>query len=344
MTESTDRPAKTRSRRPTIRDVAERAGVSKSLVSLVLRESPKVSDSSRAAVMQAIQELGYRPSATARSLVSGHTGLLGLITPSALDVFFFEVIEGVSGHLRSERIELIPLILQGTRLEESEAQAAEQFLELNVEALMLMGSALSEERIEHFASEVPLVLVGRWMESQMLDVVVGDDTRGGQMAGRHLLDLGHRRVAHITGGSENGAVEREAGFRAAMAEAGCEPVVVAGSYTLEGGREGALALLDLPGEPPTAVFAANDLCALGAIDALRAAGHRVPEDISVMGYDDIALAGLQGIELTTINQPTRQIGETAARMVAQRVTEGRQEGQHVLIEPALVIRSSTRAA
>lgn len=332
------------SRRPTIRDVAEHAGVSKSLVSLVLRESPKVSDRSRTAVLASIEELGYRPSATARSLVSGKSGLLGIVTSNALDFFFFEVIEGVSDWLMEEGIELVPLIFHGTREEETERAAVDHFLQLRVEGLMLMGSAQEEQAIDRAAGDVPVTVVGRGMASSRVDVVVSDDERGGELAARHVLDLGHRRIAHITGGSGNGAREREAGVRRAAEAAGAEAIVVDGTYNMDGGRIGVRRLLDRPESMPTAIVAANDLCAIGAIDELRNAGLDVPGDVSVVGYDDIALAGLRGIDLTTINQPTMQMGHVAARLMHERITTGRSEAQHVLIEPALVVRSTTAPA
>ncbi len=332
----------TRRRRPTIRDVAARAGVSKSLVSLVLSDSPRVSDTSRAAVLEAIRELGYRPSAMARGLVSGHSGLLGMITSNASDFFFFEVIEGVSARLAETSSGLVPLVLHGTREQATELRAAEQFLGLGVEGLMLMGSALSDVEIERLSDEVPLLVVGRRVDSSTVDSVTGDDEGGGALAARHLLDLGHRRIAHITGGAGNGSAERERGFRHAVEEGGGEAAVVEGGYTLEGGQEGARLLLESPGPSVTAIFAANDLCAIGAMRELQAAGLRVPEDVSMIGYDDVILASLPQIELTTISQSAKEIGRTAANLLIRRAETGRREAQQALIEPALVIRSTTR--
>ncbi len=331
-----------RRRPPTIRDVAKHAGVSKSLVSLVLRDPSRVSEKSRAAVKDAIDELGYRPSALARSLVSQNSGLLGIITSNAHDTFYADVLEGVSSYINASERALMPLILHGNHEEASESLAATRFLELRVEALMLMGSALSDAAIERYGREVPAATVGRWVEGETIDVVVNDDRRGGELAAKYLLDLGHRRVAHITGGTGNGAKERAASFRRTFEEAGCRPTIVPGTYLQAGGADGTRRLLETLDQPPTAIFAANDLAAIGTIDVLRRAGYRVPEDVSVMGYDDIALAALHAIDLTTINQPARQMGETAARLVCERVNSGSREGQRVLIEPALVVRSTTQ--
>jgi DNA-binding LacI/PurR family transcriptional regulator len=332
-----------RQRPPTIRDVAKLAGVSKSLVSLVLRSSPKVSDKSRVAVEEAIEELGYRPSAMARSLVSRHSGVGGMITSNAHDVFYADVVEGVSSYINANAADIVPLILHGNNNVDEERRAARRFLELRAEWLMLMGSALSDDAIEGLGRETPTALIGRWLESDSVDVIVNDDRAGAAMATKHLLDLGHRRIAHITGGRGNGSRTREASFRRTMEEAGCEPQVVKGTYLQPGGASGARELLGGPGPLPTAIFAANDLAAIGAMDVLRRSGHRVPDDVSIIGYDDIGWASFEPIDLTTINQPSTQMGETAARLLCNRLENGSLRGQRVLLEPTLVVRSSTRA-
>jgi DNA-binding LacI/PurR family transcriptional regulator len=332
-----------RQKPPTIRDVAERAGVSKSLVSLVLRSSPKVSDKSRVAVEEAIEELGYRPSAMARSLVSRRSGLGGIVTSNASDVFYAGVVDGVSSYINETQPDLAPLILHGNHEETAEKLATRRFLELRAEWLMLMGSAQSDAAIERLGQETPTSVIGRWVESDSVDVVVNDDAMGATLATNHLLDLGHQHIAHITGGNGNGARIREAGFRHAMEEAGHEPIVVEGTYLQPGGVAGVRQLLEAPGPLPTAIFAANDLAAIGAIDVLRRTGHRVPEDVSVIGYDDIPWAGLLPIDLTTINQPAVEMGRTAARLLCVRRGNGDLTGQKVVMAPELVVRSTTRA-
>lgn len=278
----------------------------------------------------------------ARSLVNRRSGLMGIITSNAHDLFYADVVDGISAYINTSERALMPLILHGSHMEAPEALAVDHFLELRVEALMLMGSALSDAAIERYGQEVPMATVGRWVESETIDVVVNDDVHGGELAAKHLVDLGHRRIAHITGGNGNGARERAGGFRRALEEAGLEPITIPGTYLHEGGAEGARRLLEDPDNLPTAIFAANDLSAIGAIDVLQRAGYRVPEDVSVIGYDDIPLAGLKVIDLTTVNQPSRQMGQTAARLICERVTSGSREGQRVLIQPELVVRSTTR--
>lgn len=344
MPEQADQPrTEERRRPPTIRDVAERAGVSKSLVSLVLRSSPKVSDTSRTAVEEAIEELGYRPSAMARSLVNRRSGLMGIVTSSTQDVFYAEVVDGLSSYINKSDQSLVPLILHGNHIADEEKTATRRFLELRTEALVLMGSGLSDSALEKLGREIPTAIVGRWLHSECLDVIATDDDAGGALATRHLLDLGHRRVAHITGGNGNGSRQRETSYRRTMEEAGYEPIVVEGNYLQSGGATGAQRILEADGEMPTAIFAANDLAAIGAMDVLIRTGHRIPEDVSIIGYDDIHWASMGQIDLTTINQPGRQMGQTAGRLLCERVETGSLQGQMVVMEPALVVRSTTRA-
>ena len=329
-------------RRVTIRDVAQHAGVSKSLVSLVLRKSPKVSDKSRELVEDAIRELGYRPSATARSLVSGKSGLIGIVTTNILDFFYFEVIEGTSQYLQADTTELHPLIIRAAREAAAEEEAVEHFLELQVEGLILMGTTLPDDTIEAVAQEVPTAVVGHHIDSEIVDVIVSDDVRGGFIATQHLIDLGHRHIVHLAG-IGNGAAERRQGFGQAVAAGGADGVVVEAGYNVEDGAKTMEEVLSSSDQPPTAVFAGNDLNALGAMNAIRDSGRAVPADISVIGFDDIALASWRGIDLTTVNQPTAQMGELAARMLTRRIADPGVPAQRVQIEPALVIRSTTRA-
>lgn len=341
MSETPQKSRLTR-RRPTIRDVAEHAGVSKSLVSLVLRDSPKVSDRSRAMVQDSIRELGYRPSAMARSLVSGKSGLIGVVTTNLLDFFYFEVIEGMSKHIEADGAQLYPLLIRTDRDAGAEERAVENFLQLQVEGLILMGTTLPDETIEDLAGEVPTSVVGHHVDSATVDVIAIDDVRGGNLATQHLIDLGHREIVHVRGNG-SGAAERERGFRDAIARADVSGTVLEGGYNVEDGAAAMRSLLNAGGELPTAVFAANDLSALGVLNAIRDAGQSVPDDYSVIGFDDIALAAWRGIELSTVNQPTSEMGELAARLLIKRIESPGVPAQRVRIEPTLVLRSTTGA-
>jgi DNA-binding LacI/PurR family transcriptional regulator len=186
------------------------------------------------------------------------------------------------------------------------------------------------------------VLVARTSRWSSVDSVANDDRAGARLAVEHLVSLGHRRIAHVDGGDGAGAQARRSGFLEAMSSKGLatSAIVVRGDYTETGGASGIDRLL-ARGRPPTAVFVANDLAAVGALHALERQGLQVPEQVSVVGYDNTALAALGHINLTTIDQPRRELGATAVRLLLERLENGRQRARHVVLPPSLVIRGTT---
>jgi len=330
-------------RRPTIIDVAARAGVSKSLVSLVMRGAPNVSDERRRLVLEAAQALGYRPNAIARGLVSRRTHLLGVILSDLHNPFFAEVVDGVEEEAGARGYRTIFSTVD-RRAEQGERRALDTLLELRVDALILASPMLQPGAIESASHELPVALVARQWAHATADSVANDDPLGAALVVRHLAGLGHARIAHIDGGNAAGAADRRAGYEAAMREAGLEAHVrvVSASYTDEGGRQGVAALFDDPATPrPTALFVANDLAAVGALTALAERGLRVPADVSVVGYDNTALAALRHVHLTTVDQPRPDMGRTAVRLVLERLEDRRAEARHLVIAPTLVVRGTT---
>jgi DNA-binding LacI/PurR family transcriptional regulator len=192
------------------------------------------------------------------------------------------------------------------------------------------------------ARSVPIALVGSDLRLPAVDVVVDDDFRGAQLAVEHLAGLGHRDIALIDGGEGAGAAERRAGYRAAMTGAGLSRHIriEPGDFTEDGGHEGARRLLKGP-RRPTAIFASNDQSAVGALNAIIEAGLRVPEDVSLMGYDNTALAALRHISLTTIHQPRNQIGEMAMKAVVRRIEHPGSPARRHVLPPKLIIRDTT---
>jgi DNA-binding LacI/PurR family transcriptional regulator len=326
--------------RPTIIDVAKRAGVSKSLVSLVMRGAPNVSDEKRQRVLSVASDLGYRPNAVARSLVRQRTNLLGVLLSDLHNPFFAEVIDGIQAEAEERGYRTI--IGTGHRVERSEARALETMLELRAEGLILASPILPMRKIAEAGREVPTVLVARRSRSASVDSVANDDPAGAALAVGHLVDLGHRRIAHIDGGDGAGARERGRGYERAMATYGlsAHARVVAGSYTEEGGWLGVGALF-AEGPRPTAVFAANDLAAIGTLSALAEREIRVPEDVSVVGYDNTALAAVRHIHLTTVDQPRPRMGRTAVALILERLDGERKSSRHILMPPSLVVRGTT---
>ena len=303
---------------PTILDVAARAGVSKSLVSLVMRDSPSVSEAKRRAVLAAVAELDYRPNAVARSLVQRRTGVLGVLLSDLHNTFFADVLDGIAGRAAERGYKA--MLNTGNRAASGEADAIETLLELRADGLILTGPRLEAAQITEAARAVPVVLVARTIPGSAVDCVSNDDVAGAGLAVDHLVKLGHRRIAHIDGGAGAGAEARKQGYARTMRRHGlaAEARIARGDYTEEGGARGIKSLL-ARGPRPTAIFAANDLSAIGALDALTRRGLRVPEDISLVGYDNTSVAALRHIDLTTIDQPREAMGRTAVDLLLERL-------------------------
>jgi len=326
--------------KPTITDVARRAGVSKSLVSLVMRGADHVSPERRQAVNKAAAELGYRPNAMARSLVQRRTHLVGVMVSDLHNPFFADVVAGIQE--QAARTGYKVLVNSGNRAAAREADAMETLLQLRADGIILGSPVLDDEVIGRASREVPIVLVGREAHGPAVDSVTNDDRAGAEVAVEHCVSLGHRRIAHIDGGHGAGAPARRHGYEAAMKRLGLGDLVsvVSGTYTEEGGHTGCLLLLAQKPRP-TAIFAANDLAAIGALNAIEESGLKVPDDVSLVGYDNTSLAALRHISLTTIHQPRLEMGQLALSTLLERVDHDREEPRRVILSPSLVVRAST---
>ncbi|HET7822712.1 MAG TPA: LacI family DNA-binding transcriptional regulator [Ornithinibacter sp.] len=324
---------------PTMADVAQRAGVSHQTVSRVLNDASAVRPETREAVLRAIAELGYRRNQAARALVTRRSGLIGVIVDELRLYGPASTVSSVAQAAREAGYG-ITLDLLWHVTGSSVAAALEHQLSQAVEAVVLVAAH----------GEMPRagVLSGLSVPVIALDGFLGDDTptagvdqrAGGVMATRHLLELGHRRLAHIRGPeSWPQANARLAGFTEALAQAGL-PLgpVITGDWSPRAGYEACLRILD---EFPstTALFVANDQMAMGALRALAEAGKRVPEDVSVVGFDDIPEAAFSQPPLTTIRQDFAALGREAVRLVVGAI--GGEEQPSTLVPPRLVARSST---
>jgi DNA-binding LacI/PurR family transcriptional regulator len=325
---------------PTITDVARRAGVSKSLVSLVVRGGRHVSAKRRAAVQEAASALGYRPNAMARGLVQRRTRILGVLASDLHNLFFSDVLEAVQE--QATRAGYRVLINTGNRVPAQEDAAIETLLQLRVDGLILAGVLMESRLVVESSRALPVVLIGRSARAPTVDSVTNDDWAGAVTAVKHCAALGHRRIAHIDGGQGAGADARRRGYEDAMRRLRLakHTTVMAASYTEEGGHSGTLALLERPARP-TAIFAANDLAAVGAMNAIEERGLRVPDDVSLVGYDNTSLAGLRHLSLTTVHQPRLEMGQMAVSMLLERLEQGRTRPCRAVLAPSLVVRGST---
>lgn len=324
------------SSRPTIIDVAELAGVSKSLVSMVLRGATNVSDEKRAAVLAAAEELDYRPNAAARSLVQQRTELIGVLV-SDFGSFYSEFLEGAQEAAAEAGYSV--LCNTGGGDPQRERAALETLLELRMDGIVLGSPLLDDEQIERVVGDAPAVMIGRSVELGRTDSLANDDGLGAGLVVDHLVELGHTRIAHGHGGATNGAGPRSDGYVAAMHRHGLEPVVVDAGFTEADGIAAANRVLRLSPRP-TAVFAANDMAAIGMLRAVGEADLRVPEDISLVGYDNVRAAGLRHVDLTTVDQPRQGMGRMAVELIVDRIRTPR-EARHVRIAPHLIVRSSS---
>lgn len=328
-----------RGQQPTMDDVAAAAGVSRSLVSLVMRDSPRASAHARAAVHEAASRLGYRRNLAASNLAARRTTTIGLLLDDLHNPWFADVADGIQAVAEQQGYQVI--LANGRRSSTVESRAIDTFLASRVDGIVVAGSRLTMPRLAAVATEVPVVAVGRTLAGPQLGSVCADDAVGAQLAVQHLAEQGHRRIAHIDGGRGAGAAPRRAGYVAAMRAAGLqhEVQVESGDFTEAAGRHAAQQLIRRDALP-TAIFTANDLSAVGVIDALDAAGVAVPGELSVVGYDNTAFAALHHISLTTIDQPRQQMGRLAAAMLLATL-HGSGQLSHVMLQPQLVVRTST---
>jgi Transcriptional regulators len=326
--------------KPTIRNVAERAGVSKSLVSLVMRGSPHVSEQRRQAVLKAARELGYRPNAVARSLVEGRTRLIGALVADLHNPFFAEFLDGLQESLHGEGLRM--LVGSGRWDPHFEAEAVEAFLEMRVDGLVLLS--VVPDSLKEASKSVPVVVVGE-RDVDGVDIVVDDDELGARLAVDHLVGLGHDRIAHIEGAPSTTAHYRRTGYESAMRRHALDDriVVEAGDFTEEGGYRAARKLLARDPRP-TAIFAPNDLVATGVLSAADELGLHVPDDVSIVGYDNTHLAAIRHISLTSVDQPRRDMGRVAAERLCARIEDPLREPLQTLVVPHLVIRATTGRA
>ncbi|MGQ9489678.1 MAG: LacI family DNA-binding transcriptional regulator [Anaerolineae bacterium] len=326
----------------TIQQVAERAGVSVSTVSHVINGTRYVSPELTERVRAAMAELRFQPNALARSLRRKETLTLGMIVPDNANPFFAMLAYAVENACYQRGYSLI--------LTNSGGDLARELANINVllgkqvDGLILAAVGLGSRDLEQVLRAAPAVVVDRNLPGVEVDTLLVDNLGGGRQATRYLIELGHRRIGCITGPSTTTpSAERVTGYRAALAEAGIpvdENLIARGDFQFAGGYAGAQALLALS-EPPTAIFACNDLMAMGAIAAAAANGLRVPADLSIIGFDNSTLAAYTTPALTTVAQPIAEIGRLATEMVIQRSQTPDAARQRRILSTQLVVRQST---
>ena len=329
----------------TMKQVADKAGVSTTTVSHVINESRVVSKDVRERVLAAIQDLRYIPSAVARSLKNDKTYTLGVLVPNSSNPYFAELIQGVE----DAAFNLGYSIILCNAYDDPKKQVAyvRVLMEKRIDGLILVSSGSDPELTRWLSNKnIPKVLVDRELSGVAAASVESDHEHAGYLATKYLVELGHHDIACVSGPEDLlSSSARVAGYRRALKEASITPHpdhLLYTDFTSKGGFEAFRELLSLRSRP-TAVFAGNDLVAMGGICAANEQGVRVPEDLSVIGYDDIALASYCNPPLTTISQPKREIGELTARILVERITNAIAPLRRELLPPVLVVRKSTVA-
>jgi LacI family transcriptional regulator len=327
----------------TIREVAESAGVSYATVSHVINNTRLVSQETRARVLAAMDALNYRPNALARSLRQGRTNTLGLVLPDSANPFFAEISRSIEDEAFKKGYSVF---LCNTELDtERELFYVDVLSNKQVDGIIFVAAGDQADSLDFLVRRnMPVVMIDRDVPNVEVDAVLTDNKLGGYLATRHLLELGHRRIACIAGPSSiTPSAERIIGYRKALEEAGIsyeESLIIRGEYHAQSGMEITHSILSMDPRP-TAIFCLNDLMALGALRAAAEAGCSVPQDLAVVGYDDLELAHFTNPPLTTIAQPKKEVGAQAIRLLVDRISRKSRPPSRLVLPPELIVRRST---
>ena len=328
----------------TISDVARRAGVSAMTVSRVINNSGYISPETRERVEKAILELGYVPNALARSLRFKQTKTLALILTDITNPFFTTLARGVEDAASEQGFSVI--FCNTDESESKEAQYLNVVLQKQVDGLLLVPACCSGDSVIFLQErKAPVVVLDRRVSDVRVDIVRGDSEEGAYRLVQYLLNLGHTRIAILSGPpSVSTAIDRVIGYRRALAEAGLDSraeLVYHAQYTQAGGRQMALQALAVTPRP-TALFAANNFITSGAFHTVREAGLRVPEDISIVSFDDLPTAADMGLSLTVAAQPAYEMGRKATELLLARLAgEGPAEPQEIVLPTEIIVRGSS---
>ncbi|NWG16492.1 MAG: LacI family DNA-binding transcriptional regulator [Chloroflexi bacterium] len=327
----------------TIGDVAKRAGVSTMTVSRVINNSGYISQETRERVERAIAELGYVPNALARSLRFKRTKTIALILTDITNPFFTTLARGIEDAASEQGFSVI--FCNTDESKDEEAEYLSVVAQKQVDGVLLVPASSSAESVAFLRERgIPCVVLDRRVPDSAVDTVRGDSEAGAHQLTRHLLELGHRRIALLNGpAAVSTAADRLAGYRRALDEAGLGSAarVYEGAYTMESGYRMALQLLaDVP--RPTALFAANNFIAIGALRALREAGLRVPDEISLAAFDDLPAAIMIEPFFTVVGQPAYEMGQQATWLLLNRLAgQGPTEPQEIVLPAQLIVRQSS---
>ena len=331
-----------------IEEIAKMAGVSRSTVSRVINNDPHVRESTRARVLEVIRRVNFKPSAVARGLASGRTRIIGLIFPTAqsslfTDPYYPGLVQGITTACNTNDYSVM---LWLTNPEQEQSTVHQLTSNSLLDGLVIASYLIDDPLLEALTtSQTPFLLIGRHPSNNNLNYIDADNMNGAREAVVHLLRLGRQRIATITGPSKMIAgIDRLEGYKRAFTDRGLRPepeLIVEGDFTESGGYNSMMRLVP---QNPDAVFVASDAMAMGALRALNETGRRVPEDVAVVGFDDIPAASHMDPPLTTVRQDIPRLGQLAAETLIQILAEGMTPPHRLVLPTELVIRSSSGLA
>lgn len=331
------------SMKATIYDVARDAGVGISTVSRVLNDSPNVNPETKARVLKSIEKMNYYPNANARGLTTHKTTTIGLMVPFVFRYFFMDILIGVGEELKTHGYDL--LLYDCESQEDKEIYMKKILGERKINGLIVISLPVSDDEFKELQiAKIPLTLLDS--QHEHANSIYIDNVEGAYKAVKHLIQLGHKRIGMINGTVDEQfywptAKKRLQGYKRALKDHDIEfdkELVQIGDWHKFGGYEAAEHLLSVA-DPPTALFCASDVMALGAMEKIRKRGMTIPDDIAVIGYDDLEFAQYTG--LSTMRQPLDILGEMGAKILLGAISENRYHKQNIRMEPELIVRSST---
>jgi LacI family transcriptional regulator len=330
----------------TINDIAHLAGTSKSTVSRVLTNHPNVNEKTRQRVLDIIQQYQYHPNSIARGLVQGGIKVVAVIVPNFKNPFYSEVVWFIERELFKNGYHMF--LYCSNNDTEKERACLEMTHQYNFAGVIIISPISQSYLRDHAASlGCPIVLLNRYIDQFSGDILTVDNFQASYVATRHLIELGHRKIAILSADPDAYTHrDRRSGFLHALSSYQLslpEKFDCVGDLTMDGGYHVGEQLSAMEKEGPTAVFCTSDMMALGLMQAYKNVGKKIPEDLSIVGFDDIPIAELAGISLTTMQQPYEEIGNQAAEMILNRIHQPDMPQQKIILDCRLIVRSSTAA-
>jgi len=333
----------------TIKDIARLANVSNATVSRVINNYPYINEKTKMKVQRIISKTDYQPNTLARSLVTKKSGMIGVIVWDLASPFFSEIVREIGIECREKNYQ--PIFCSTDGNDKIQAEYIELLLQKNIEGFIIATAHLHDPQIERLVLRgyPPVVLIDRRLQTELASYVTVDNVEGAYMATKHLIDHGHKRIACVSGqDNSSSGLERLEGYKKALAESNIpidQTLIIPGNFLRAGGYRAAEVILSLKEKRPTAIFCSNDSMALGMLEFFGKRGIRVPQDIALVGFDDISISSLNFIQLSTISSRKVDVVKNAINILIKKISNPDDDTQYgIKIKPKLVIRNSCGCA